>query len=142
MELMYIIHPIQTMMEQINLHIIDTHPFDINGVGIIPVRALHYHLPVLGFRIGSFAYMTDTNHIPEDELHKLEGLKVLTICALRKKEHISHFNMEQALSVIERVKPESAYLTHIGHQLGLHAEVEKELPGHVHLAYDDLALSI
>ncbi len=127
---------------QVNVHIIDATPFNVNGVGIIPVRTLHYHLPVLGFRIGAMAYITDTNLIPEDELNKLEGLKILVICALRKKEHISHFNLEQALAVIERVQPESAYLTHIGHQLGLHAEVEKELPGRVHLAYDELHLSI
>ena len=127
---------------QVNMHEIDASPFQVDGTGIIPVRALHYRLPVLGFRIGAFAYVTDANHIPEGELHKLGGLKILVICALRKKEHISHFNLEQALAVIDRVQPETAYLTHIGHQLGLHAEVEEELPGHVHLAYDELALSI
>jgi phosphoribosyl 1,2-cyclic phosphate phosphodiesterase len=127
---------------RVNVHLIDTSPFNVNGVGVIPVRALHYRLPVLGFRIGSMAYVTDANHIPEDELPKLEELDVLIICALRKKEHISHYNLDQALAVIKRLRPRSAYLTHIGHQLGLHAEVEKDLPGGVHLAYDELDLTI
>ena len=127
---------------RVNVQVIGTSPFTVNSIGIIPVRALHYRLPVLGFRIGSMAYVTDANHIPEEEMLKLEGLKVLVICALRQKEHISHYNLDQALAVIRRVRPQSAYLTHIGHQMGLHEEVDNGLPGGVHLAYDELVLSI
>jgi phosphoribosyl 1,2-cyclic phosphate phosphodiesterase len=127
---------------QVNVHTIDTSPFRVNGIGITPVRALHYRLPVLGYRIENAAYITDANHIPDNELQKLDGLDILIICALRKKEHISHFNLEQAMEVIERVKPGRAYLTHIGHQLGRHAAVEEELPDNVYLAYDELVLSV
>jgi phosphoribosyl 1,2-cyclic phosphate phosphodiesterase len=127
---------------QVNINRIDTSPFDINGLRIIPVRAMHYRLPVLGFRIGDFAYITDTNYIPKEELDKLTGLKVFTICALRKKAHISHFNLSQALEIISMIRPGTAYLTHIGHQLGLHREVEKELPAGVYLAWDGLSISV
>jgi phosphoribosyl 1,2-cyclic phosphate phosphodiesterase len=127
---------------QVKVNIIDTKPFDIDGISIIPVRAMHYRLPVLGFRIGDFAYITDANHIPGEEMSKLAGLKVLTICALRKKEHISHFNLSQALEIIKLVNPEVACLTHIGHQMGLHAEVQQELPEGVSLAWDGLSISL
>lgn len=127
---------------QVSVNIISNSPFQINGITVIPVRAMHYRLPVLGFRIGDFAYITDANHIAPEEMDKLTGLKVFTICALRKKEHISHFNLAQALEVIRMISPGSAYLTHIGHQMGLHSEVEKELPAGVYLAWDGLNVTI
>jgi phosphoribosyl 1,2-cyclic phosphate phosphodiesterase len=127
---------------QVSVKIIGNDPFDINGIRITPVRAMHYRLPVLGFRIGDFAYITDANHIPAEEMTKLEGLKAFTICALRKKEHISHFNLAQALEVIRRISPGKSYLTHIGHQMGRHAGVEKELPDGVTLAWDGLSFTI
>jgi len=83
---------------KVNFHTIDANPFPLDGIDIIPVRALHYRLPVLGFRIGEFAYVTDTNHISEQEIDKIRGVKVFTICALRIKEHISHFNLEHEAS--------------------------------------------
>jgi len=127
---------------QVSVNIITNSPFDIDGIRVMPVRAMHYRLPVLGFRIGDFAYITDANHIPQEEMDKLSGLKLFILCALRKKEHISHFNLTQALEVISRISPESAYLTHIGHQMGIHREVEKELPASVHLAWDGLSITI
>ena len=113
-----------------------------NGIIVEPVRALHYRLPVLGFRIGDFAYITDANYIPPEEKKKLKKLKILLICALRKKEHISHFALFQALEVINELQPEQAFLTHISHQLGLYSDVQKELPDRVSLSYDGMELQI
>lgn len=127
-----------TSLPQIKLQIIDDKPFFIDDIEIIPIRLMHYKLPIFGYRIGDFAYLTDTNHIPESEFSKLENLKVLVIDALRKKEHISHFNLEQVLEVIEKIAPEKAYLTHISHQMGLHDVVNAELPENIELAYDGL----
>ena len=127
---------------QVNIHIIENQQFNINGLVIKPIRALHYRLPVLGYRIGDFAYVTDANYIPPEEKEKLKNLKVLVICALRVKDHISHFTLPQALDVIEEVKPDRAYLTHISHQLGLHKEVQKGLPERASLSYDGLELLI
>lgn len=127
---------------KVNFHTIDMHPFQVDGIDIIPVRALHYRLPVLGFRVGDFAYITDANHISAEEIDKIRGVKVFVICALRIKEHISHFNLEQALEVIEAVKPGQAYLTHLSHVMGPFDEIEKILPENVHLAYDTLSLDI
>ena len=127
---------------QVNIHYIENQQFNINGLVVQPIRALHYRLPVLGYRIGDFAYITDANYIPPEEIEKLHDLKVLVICALRVKDHISHFTLPQALDVIDEVKPEEAYLTHISHQLGLHYEVQKGLPDRVSLSYDGLELII
>ncbi|MFC2111821.1 MBL fold metallo-hydrolase [Bacteroidota bacterium] len=125
---------------QVNFHKIDVNPFSLLDTDIIPIRALHYRLPILGYRIGEFAYVTDANFISPDEIEKIRGVGIFTICALRKKEHISHYNLEQALKVIDQVKPKMAYLTHISHMMGPSEEVEKELPGNVHLAYDMMSL--
>jgi phosphoribosyl 1,2-cyclic phosphate phosphodiesterase len=127
---------------QLKVHVIDNQPFTIEGVEIIPIEVMHYKLPVLGYRIGDFAYITDANHIAPEEKEKLKGLDVLVLNALRRKEHISHFTLEQALAIIEELKPQRAYLIHISHQMGLHREVEAELPPNVRLAYDGLCLSI
>jgi phosphoribosyl 1,2-cyclic phosphate phosphodiesterase len=127
---------------EINAHLIDNHIFRVDGLPIVPVRAFHYRLPVLGFRIGDFAYITDTNRIPEEEHEKLIGLDVLVVNALRKKKHLSHFNLEEAVEMIEILKPKRAYLTHISHMMGLHQEVQKELPAHIFLAYDGLSVRI
>jgi phosphoribosyl 1,2-cyclic phosphate phosphodiesterase len=97
-------------------------------------------MPVLGFRFGSFTYITDANRIDEDQQQKISGSKVLVLNALRKQEHLSHFTLEQALQMIDQLKVPTGYLTHISHQLGLHAEVESELPEHIHLAWDGLVL--
>ena len=100
------------------------------------------HLPVLGFKFGNFAYITDMNYISPEEREKLRGLDVLVINALRRKKHVSHFNLEEALEVIEDVKPGKAYLTHISHQLGFYETFKIELPENVYPSYDGLKLSI
>jgi phosphoribosyl 1,2-cyclic phosphate phosphodiesterase len=114
--------------------------FQIGTVTVTPIRAMHYRLPILGFRIRKFAYLTDIKTIEETELKKLEGVDTLVVSALRKTEHISHQTLDQALRMIERVKPETAYLTHMSHEIGLHAKVEQELPPFVLLACDGLEI--
>lgn len=125
---------------QMKLHDIKNRPFEINGLRIVPIRGHHYKLPVFGFRIADFAYLTDMKTLPEEELEKLQGLEVLVINALRFEEHLSHMNVEQALALIAELKPQKAYLTHLSHQLGLHDEVNQLLPEGVGLAYDGLVL--
>ena len=117
-------------------------PFKIDHVDIIPVEVMHYHLPVLGFRIANMAYLTDFNHIEQSEIDKLFNLKVLIVDALRPQKHISHNTLQQALDLIAAVKPEMAYLIHMSHDMGLHAEVNPSLPAGVKLAYDGLVLDI
>ncbi|MDX9882450.1 MAG: MBL fold metallo-hydrolase [Prolixibacteraceae bacterium] len=125
---------------QMNLHLIENKPFSIGGTEIIPVRGMHYKLPVYGFRIGGMAYVTDVNFLEEREKEKLKGLDVLILNALRKKEHLSHFTLEQALQLIDELNPNKAYLTHISDQMGLYREVSGELPENVFLAYDGMEL--
>jgi phosphoribosyl 1,2-cyclic phosphate phosphodiesterase len=149
----YVVEAIQTRMPyafrahrfqglpQLDLHVIGSEPFVAAGVPVTPVRLMHGCLPIFGFRIGPMAYLTDLKSIPEEEYVKLYGLQTLVINALRKGEHPTHQSLEQALAVIERIRPQAAYLIHASHRIGLHAEVEKELPPYVHLAYDGLTLS-
>ena len=121
---------------------IDHLPFQINGVSITPLPVLHYKLPVLGFRIGDFSYITDANSIPEDTYPLLEGSEVLVLNALQREPHISHFTLDQAIEQAQRIGAKKTYFTHIAHRLGLHAEVEKELPEGMYLAYDGLKLHV
>ncbi len=114
----------------------------LGNLKVIPIEVLHNRLPVLGYRLGDFAYLTDVKSIEQDQMLKLKGVKILTVNALRKEPHHSHFNLEEALDFVEMVGPEQAYFTHISHHMGFHEEVEKELPEHVHLAYDNLIVSI
>ncbi|MBR1783860.1 MAG: MBL fold metallo-hydrolase [Bacteroidales bacterium] len=123
------------------LHIVDQ-PFQAAGVEVVPVRVMHKDLPTLAFRIGPFAYITDASYIAPEELDKLKGVRVMVINALRKEKHFSHFCLEEALGVIETVKPQRAYLTHISHEMGLHKEVQKELPNGVFMAHDNLTIEI
>ena len=120
---------------------IDHNPFQIKGVDITPIPVLHYKLPVLGFRIGNFSYITDANHIPEESFALLEGTEILVLNALQKEAHISHFTLDQAIEQALRIGAKKTYFTHISHRLGLHHEVEKELPEGMFLAYDGLKLS-
>lgn len=123
-------------------NIIDNNPFFLNGTKVVPVSVKHDDLQVFGFRFGDFAYLTDVKTIDKTEKKKLDGLKVLVVNALRIEPHQSHFNLEEALAFIAEVKPERAYLTHISHLLGFHAEVEPKLPKNVFLAYDNLTITI
>ena len=115
-------------------------PFLIEGIEIVPIRVMHYKLPILGYRIGRFAYITDALTIPESEYEKLKDIDVLVVNALRKKPHLSHQTLADALRIIDRVGPREAYLVHMSHHMGLTSEVEKELPAHVHFAYDGLVI--
>jgi phosphoribosyl 1,2-cyclic phosphate phosphodiesterase len=123
---------------QINMHTIQNKPFSIEGIDIIPIRAYHHKLPVFGFRIHNFAYLTDVKTVPEAEKSKLEKLEVLILTALRKEEHISHMNLKEALELISEIRPRICYLTHLSHTFGLHAEEEVRLPPGVKIAYDGL----
>jgi phosphoribosyl 1,2-cyclic phosphate phosphodiesterase len=102
---------------------------------------MHLKLPVLGFRIGSFSYITDANFIPDETMEKLQGTETLVLNALQRAAHISHFNLQQALDMADRIRPKQTYLTHISHKLGMHADVTRELPQNVALAFDGLRIS-
>ncbi len=127
---------------EFNLHPIENKPFEIQGLTIIPVLVKHYKLDIYGYRIGDFAYITDAKEIPGQELEKLRGVKVLVINALRRKLHYSHFNLDEALAVIDLLKPEKAYLTHISHRLDTYAALQAELPENVSPAYDGLSIEL
>lgn len=117
----------------------DDYPFNIADIKIIPVRAFHFRLPVYGFRMGDMAYITDANYIPEESKEKIVGVKYLVVNALRKESHISHFSLREVVDLAREISPRKTYITHIGHQMGLHEEVSKELPPNVMLAYDGLS---
>lgn len=126
-----------------DMHEIGDEPFFINGLKVIPIHVMHGQLPILGYRIGDFAYITDAKTISEDELDKLRGLKVLVINALRyTREHFAHMTVEESVALIERIKPKEAYLTHFNHEIGLHSELEHNFPPHIHPCYDGLRLFI
>ncbi|MFC2103887.1 MBL fold metallo-hydrolase [Bacteroidota bacterium] len=127
---------------QINLHNLTLDPFKIKDIIITPVQVFHYKLPVFGFRIGDFSYITDANCISEEEKEKLHGTKYLIINALRKKKHISHYSLSESLDLIKELSPKRAYITHISHQMGLHHEVNEELPKGISLAYDGLRFEV
>ena len=118
------------------------HPFSIGGIKVTPIEASHNRIKVLGFRIKDLTYLTDVKTMTSVEMEKVKNSKVLVVNALREEPHHSHFNLEEALAFIEQVKPETAYLTHISHMLGFHEEVEKKLPKNVHLAYDNLTITV
>ena len=115
-------------------------PFFISGIEIIPIRLMHGNLPIFGYRIGNYAYLTDLKTIPEEEFEKLKNLDVLVINALRIKEHIAHENLQQALDNIQKINPRRAYLTHLCHHFGLHSLMEQNLPENVFIAYDGLVI--
>ncbi len=127
---------------QMTLHAIENRNFDLFGLNVIPVRGLHHKLPVFGFRMNDFAYLTDINFVAEEEMLKLKNLDVLVVSALRKRKHLSHFNLEDALEFVKQVNPKKAFLTHISHYMGFHEEVNKELPENVELAYDGLSVDL
>ncbi|MES2397953.1 MAG: MBL fold metallo-hydrolase, partial [Bacteroidota bacterium] len=112
------------------------------GVDFLPIEVMHYKLPVFGFRINDFTYITDANYISDVEKEKIKGTKVLVLNALRREPHISHYTLKEAIELVEEIKPERAYFTHISHQLGLHEDVQKELPATIELAYDGLKIQM
>lgn len=127
---------------QINTTIINKDvAIEVLGNTILPIEVMHYKLPVLGYRLENFAYITDANFINDVELKKLENLDILVLNALRKEKHVSHFNLEEALAMIKIINPKKAYLTHISHLMGTHEETSKLLLNNVEIAYDGLTLS-
>ncbi|MBQ9146606.1 MAG: MBL fold metallo-hydrolase [Rikenellaceae bacterium] len=129
---------------EIELHEFDpSKPFEVKGVEIVPIRGQHSdRFEVTGYRIGRLAYLTDFKQIEESEIEKLQGVDTLVVNALRWRDHISHFTVEEALALIARVKPHRAYLTHMSHDIGLHADSASRLPKGVELAYDTLTIEI
>ncbi len=116
--------------------------FNIGDLRITPIRAMHLKLPVFGFKIGNFAYLTDINYIADEEKEKIKDIDYLVINGLRKEKHISHYNLNEAVELINEVGAKNGFITHISHQMGLHKEVQKQLPTHIKLAYDGLVLEI
>lgn len=125
---------------EFDITVINDNPFAIEGIVITPIRAFHYKLPVLGYRIGNIAYITDANYIPEEEFTKLQNLDYLIINCLRREKHISHFSLNEAIAVARRVKAKSCYLTHLSHQLGMNLSLTQSLPNGITPAYDGLTL--
>ena len=129
---------------EMDIHLITSLPFAIDGVPVTPIRAMHYKLPVLGFRFGDCAYVTDANYIPESEFDKLRGLQVFVLNTVKRGHHISHYALEEALEVCRRVGARQSYLTHLSHMLPRHAELTEELarlPFSVRPAYDGLTVA-
>lgn len=124
----------------LELNSIALDPFFIGDIEILPVEVWHMKMPVYGFRFGDFTYITDANRIEESEKEKIRGSKILVLNALRREKHISHYNLEEAIRLVQELEIPEAYFTHISHQLGRHDEIEKHLPKGIHLAYDGLKL--
>ena len=127
---------------KVAINIIENKPFKIEKTIIEPIEVLHYKLPVLGFRIRNFVYLTDVSEISKKEKEKMKGDDLIILDALRKQDHISHFSLEQALTLLEELNPKQALLTHISHYMGLHDNVNKELPNYVNLAYDGQVVTL
>ena len=128
---------------KVEIHRITKEEFKLpDGPLVTPIEVMHYKMPVMGFRIADFTYITDAKTIAEKEIEKVMGTNILVVNALHHSPHISHFNLEEALAFINKVQPQKAYLTHISHLFGRHEEIEAELPPNVHVAYDGLTIEI
>ncbi|MGG9970438.1 MBL fold metallo-hydrolase [Ferruginibacter sp. SUN002] len=125
---------------EINLNTIDETPFMIGDIPVIPVMVWHYKMPVMAFRIGKFTYITDANKIDESEKEKIKGSEAMVVNALRHKEHLSHYTIDEAIALVKELKVPKGYFTHISHQLGLYEDINKDLPSGMELAYDGLQL--
>lgn len=127
---------------EVSLNTITSQRFRVKNIQLMPIDLMHYKMPVKGFRINDFAYLTDANYIAPEEKEKLQNLDVLILNALRKEEHISHFNLSEAIELVKELNPQKAYFTHISHLMGKHKEVESELPENIKLSYDGLVLEL
>ncbi len=127
---------------QLDLFEIGHHPFEVAGVPFIPIEVMHFQLPVLGFRIADFTYITDAKTVSDVEKAKIKGTKVLVINALQQEKHISHFTLEEALAFAQEIGAEKTYFTHISHRLGTHQKISELLPAGVELAYDGLCIEL
>ncbi len=126
----------------IRLHPLENKPFHIGDMQLIPLDALHHKMPVFGFRIGDFSYLTDANQIAARELDKMKGSRIVIISALRKEKHLSHFTLDEAAAILQYLQPEKGYITHVSHQMGLSKEINALLPENTSLAYDGLSIRI
>jgi len=126
----------------IHLQTISNETFMVGDISVTPILVYHLKMPVLGFRFGDFTYITDANRIEDEEKEKIKGSEILVLNALRKNEHISHFSLPEAIELVEELKIPKAYFTHISHQLGLHEEINTELPPNIELAWDGLQLTL
>lgn len=127
---------------QLTIHHIGEEPFEIEGLTIIPIPALHEKLPVTGYRIGDFTYLTDVSFISEKSIALIQGSRIMVLNALRNSKHVSHLSVPEAVEIIEKIAPEQGYLTHLSHFVGLHEEVNNRLPGNIRLAYDGLTVEV
>lgn len=127
---------------RVRVHEIGNKPFTALDVPVVPIEVMHHKLPVFGYRIGDFTYLTDLNYIGEEELEKVSGTKILVLDALQRQPHISHFTLDQAIALAQRVGADRTYFIHISHKLGLHREVEQELPPNIRLGYDGLQIRL
>jgi phosphoribosyl 1,2-cyclic phosphate phosphodiesterase len=114
--------------------------FDVAGIQITPIEVMHYKLPVMGFRINDFVYITDANFIADKEKEKIKGCHTLVLNALRKEKHISHFTLDEAIEIVHELNPKRAYFTHLSHQMGKHESVQKHLPDNIFIAHDNLTI--
>lgn len=129
-------------LPEINLHTIASDPFTASDIPVIPIETWHHKMPVLGFRFGSFTYITDANRIEQSEKEKIRGSQILVLNTLRKQPHISHFTLQEAIDLVQELQVPQAYFTHISHQLGRHSDISKELPAGIELAYDGLEITL
>lgn len=127
---------------ELNMNTITLEPFVIGDIPVTPILVWHLKMPVMGFRFGKFTYITDANKIEETEKNKIKGSDILVLNALRKKKHISHFTLDEAIEMVQELNVPKGYFTHISHQLGTHTEISEELPSGIHLAYDGLVLNV
>jgi phosphoribosyl 1,2-cyclic phosphate phosphodiesterase len=127
---------------EINLNLITNEPFMVGDISVLPIEVWHMKMPVLGFRFGNFTYITDANRLDEEARERVRGSEVMVLNALRKEPHISHFSLSEAVELVQDLGVPRAYFTHISHQLGLHNDIDQELPEGISLAYDGLTIEV
>lgn len=127
---------------RIQVHEITGEPFEAQGVSFMPIQVMHYKLPVYGYRIADFSYITDANYISEEEKEKIKGSKVLVLNALQQESHISHYNLEEAIAIAEEIGADKTYFLHISHKMGQHSEISRILPEGIELAHDGLKIEL
>lgn len=127
---------------QVNMNTITDEPFEIMGINFTPIKAMHHELPIFGYRIGDFTYITDASEISDTEIEKIKGTKILIVNALRNSRHCSHFSLEEAIEIVNKIKPEQAYFTHMSHFIGLHESVNNKLSPNMQLAWDGLKIEL
>lgn len=129
-------------LPKVKLHNIDSEPFYVGHTKLIPIEVMHHLMPVLGYRIGDFTYITDAKTISESSIERIKGTKILVVNALQRREHLSHFTLAEAVEFAEKIGAEKTYFTHLSHHMGLHKDVSEELPDGLFVAYDGMEIII